>query len=225
VLVTEPFTGLSRFGGALQVLGPTENYYAELVAAHLAEVASGVAAARMAPQTGLLAKARDLLTRFVDKLPIETLTDDVETSLRNDSSVITLVQVDGRRILLTGDAGVPALTAAAECYEAMVGSFADCSLNFFQAPHHGSRRNLGPTILNRVLGDPSGPYGELTSFISSAKADPKHPSPRVVNALIRRGCRVNASEGVNICSRHDIPARPGYVSLTPLTPLAEDDDD
>lgn len=48
VIVTQPFTGLNRLGGAIRVLGPTEAYYKELVEAHLDEVRSGLAAARKA---------------------------------------------------------------------------------------------------------------------------------------------------------------------------------
>jgi hypothetical protein len=40
VTVTEPFTGLERFGGAIRILGPTEAYYSELLAEDLAKQTS-----------------------------------------------------------------------------------------------------------------------------------------------------------------------------------------
>jgi beta-lactamase superfamily II metal-dependent hydrolase len=158
--------------------------------------------------------------------PIETLTDEGDTGPRNNSSVITLLQVAGHRLLFTGDAGMPALEAAAERYEEIVGEFSEAPLRFIQGPHHGSKRNVGPTILNRMLGTMTQPFStETVAFISSAKADEKHPSPKVVNALGRRGCKVCASEGEGISYSNDVPNRPGWNPITPLPPLPEDDDD
>lgn len=225
VIVTEPFTGEQRFGGQLRILGPTEGYYKELVSAHLDEAKTGLAAARMARPT-LMAKAADLLSRVTDFLPGETLTDGGETSPRNSSSVITLVQAAGHRLLFTGDAGIEALSYAADEYEAMIGPFVSQPLAFFQAPHHGSRHNLGPSILDRMLGEKGSPFGDVTSFISSARLAPKHPSPKVVNALLRRGCWVRATEGRKLWHHSgDSPARADYVTVQSLTPLIEDDDD
>jgi beta-lactamase superfamily II metal-dependent hydrolase len=229
-IVTQPFTGLNRLGGAIRILGPTEAYYKELVEAHLDEVRSGLASARkaLAETETLLAKMlRAKASGPVVELPEETLSDDVETGPRNNTSVITLLQVDGRRALLTGDAGIPALTQAADEYEGTIGSFASRRIDFLQAPHHGSRRNVGPTILNRLLGSPEAPYGGAATLISSAKADEKHPSPKVTNALLRRGARVVATEGETTCwPSPDAPDR-GWATATPVGPMtepAEDDD-
>src|SRR5437879_1107232 len=71
-------------------------------------------------------------------------------SPENNSSMILLLTVDGRHYLFTGDAGVPALTGALD-YAATVPI--DWSLlSFAQEPHHGSKRNVGPSILNRLFG-------------------------------------------------------------------------
>lgn len=224
VLVSEPFTGESRLGGQLTVLGPTSTYYEELLAQQLWEAKYTTASA--AASKGWWQRGINLLERAVDWLPVETLTDEGETSHRNNSSVITLLTVDGQRMLFTGDAGIPAMTAAADQYESTYGSFAAFPLSFMQAPHHGSKRNLGPTILNRILGMPTSPYASSTvALISSAKAAPKHPSPKVVNALKRRGCFVGATEGITICHSSGAPARPGWGILQPLPALVEDDDE
>ncbi|MEV5692213.1 ComEC/Rec2 family competence protein [Micromonospora globbae] len=224
VLLSEPFTGESRLGGQLTVLGPTSAYYEELLAQHLWEAKSGAVSASAG--RGWWQRGVNLLERAVEWLPGETLTDDGETSPRNNSSVITLLDVDGQRMLFTGDSGIPAMTAAADYYESTYGSFLASPLSFIQAPHHGSKRNLGPTILNRILGKPGSPHADsTTAFISSAKASPKHPSPKVVNALKRRGCFVGATEGITICHRFGVPMRPGWSTLQPLPALAEDDDE
>jgi beta-lactamase superfamily II metal-dependent hydrolase len=137
-----------------------------------------------------------------------------------------VLHIDDRRLMFTGDAGIPALARAAERYESTFCDFSENPLSFFQPPHHGSRHNLGPTILDRLLGDPSYPFGPGTfACISSAKAAPKHPSPKVVNALARRGCRVAATEGANLWLHYEAPPREEYGPLTHLPILDESDDD
>lgn len=93
------------------------------------------------------------------------------------------------------------------------------NLSFFQTPHHGSKRNLGPTILNKIVGDPlpCGSAAKFTAMISASKnGEPKHPSKRVVNALIRRGARVIATQGVaKWQSALYMPDR-GWSAATPL---------
>jgi beta-lactamase superfamily II metal-dependent hydrolase len=224
VRLTEPFTGSSRFGGQVTVLGPTASYYEELLQQHLFE--EKAAALSASAGVSLMQRGINLLERVTSWLPVETLTDDGETSPRNSSSVITLLRVGSERMMFTGDAGIPALEAAASYYETVFGPFSSSPLAFFQAPHHGSRRNLGPSILNRMIGPPHAPHAApCTAFISSAKAAPKHPSPKVVNALTRRGCFVAATEGRTICHNSwDSPSRPGWANLSPLPLLVEDDE-
>ncbi|MCA1607055.1 MAG: hypothetical protein LC775_16655, partial [Acidobacteria bacterium] len=156
--IIEPFEGVQEFGGQLTILGPTEAYYSELVKQHLEEERTGEAAARRRShgrKGALLARGLD---RILSWMPVETLPDDGETGPRNNSSVIALLKVDRQHLLFTGDAGIPALERAADYYEYIhLGAFSSYPLNFFQGPHHGSKHNVGPTILNRILG-PRGPH-------------------------------------------------------------------
>lgn len=227
VKLVEPFTGTTRFGGQLLVMGPSESYYDQLLAEQLkGEDRASASAGVMAVKRGVW-HLQNLVERALTLLPTETLTDEGETTARNNSSVITLVSSDGDRFMLTGDAGVPALERAADYYEQQLGSFARSPLSFLQAPHHGSKRNVGPTILDRVLGKPGATHAsDCASFISSARAAIKHPSPKVVNALSRRGCSVIATEGKAICHRSSsAPQRAGWSPIQPLPALAEDADE
>ncbi|WP_433609564.1 ComEC/Rec2 family competence protein [Dactylosporangium sp. CA-139114] len=222
VILTEPFAGVERFGGQLRILGPTEEYYEALLREQLAEAKVGAFADTSQPRW--LQQVARAFEQALTYLPLETLTDEGETSARNNGSVITLITASQERMLFTGDAGMPALEAAASCYENSVGPFSAAPLGFFQAPHHGSKRNVGPTILNRILGRPEAPYNaDCTSFVSSAKAAPKHPSPKVVNALKRRGCTVFATEG-NMILHTDENER-GWLQMTEFPTLGEDGDD
>jgi beta-lactamase superfamily II metal-dependent hydrolase len=226
VTVTEPFTGLTRFENQLTILGPTREYYEELVAQHIQEERSGTTMRAASTAGRFIELAKGFLDRTLSNFPMETLTDDGETGPRNNSSVITLLQLDGQRLLFTGDAGIPALEAAASVYEQRIGSFSEFPLGFIQIPHHGSKHNVGPRVLDRILGPKGHPFStSTTAFASSAKADEKHPSPKVINAFSRRGCSVSASEGRSITHYYKAPPRDGWSILIPLPPLQEDDDD
>lgn len=94
-------------------------------------------------------------------------------------------------------------------------------MKYFQLPHHGSKRNVGPTILDRILG-PKVAVGVETgvaAFISAAKdGEPKHPARRVTNAALRRGAKVIATQGANhLYKSADRAMRIGYGPIAPIT--------
>jgi len=139
------------------------------------------------------------------------------TSASNETSVVLYGDFgSGRRVLLTGDAGAWALTWAAEYAEAKYLPLRQFS--FVQIPHHGSRRNVGPTILNRIVGpiQPENCQSRFTAFVSAPEKDDTHPRRIVLNAFIRRGGTVVATQGVNIVHYGGFAARQGYVDLTPV---------
>ena len=123
------------------------------------------------------------------------MTDAGETSAENNSSVITLLRVDGQALLFTADAGIPALANALDLLEAS--SFDFSTLKFVQVPHHGSQHNIGPTVLNRLLGDKNLRGTTTRTAFVSAAADgaPHHPAKKVMNAFRRRGAPVHATQG------------------------------
>lgn len=118
------------------------------------------------------------------------------TSAENEMSVIQTVVIDGKRVLLTGDAGRDALKEAADYLEAGGGTLP--GVWAFQVPHHGGRHNVDTEVLNRWLGKPlaSAPdVCEWNAVCSSAKADEDHPRKVVVRAMIHRGAHFAATEG------------------------------
>lgn len=224
--VTEPFAGLSRFEGQVRVLGPTVSFYERKLKEHLAEAGEGRGAAAAARKALSVAAAGwDLLTRVMSGYPAETLGEDGVTSARNETSVVTLIQCDERRLLFTGDAGLEGLGDAVSGYEEHTGPFQQFPLHMLHVPHHGSRRNLSPTLLDRMIGTKEAGFNATTAIVSSAKSDPKHPSPKVMNALGRRGAHPVATEGKGICHYFDAPSRPGWSPVSTVPPLVEDDDD
>jgi len=203
--IVEPFAGAATKDGTFQVLAPTKAYYESLLPNFRCTPEPKVEPA------AILAKALEGLRKGVgwvaETMGIETLDDSGETSAENNSSAILLLSVDGERLLFTGDAGIPALTVAADFAQA---SGIDLGgTNFSQVSHHGSKRNVGPTILNRIKA--------RTAFISAAEdGAPKHPAKKVTNALIRRGAKVFVTAGKTVRHHRDAPDRPGWVPATPV---------
>lgn len=157
----------------------------------------------------------------------ERLKDGGVTSASNESSVVLYGDFGaGLRVLLTGDAGVWALSLAACHAERLNLPLRD--FMFVQIPHHGSRRNVGPTVLNRILGpiQPEGSPARFEAFVSAPKDDDMHPRKIVLNAFIRRGGRVTATQGTSKVFWGGFPARPGYVAAEsfPFTSQVEDYD-
>lgn len=204
VSIVEPFAGIGTNDGKILVLGPSLDYYQSLICdfrkTPVAKVASGGMMTRAATAV------REAVSWIKETLQIETLDDSGETSAENNSSAIVLFTLDGEKLLFTGDAGIPALTNAADFALSVGISLGD--LRFLDVPHHGSRRNVGPTILNRIKAK--------TAFVSACPKSDKHPSKKVVNALIRRGSTVYHTCGTNLHHQKEAPTRADYGPVAPL---------
>ncbi len=183
VTIVDPFAGFTRFNGAVTVLGPSKEYYCSLLpsfrSAPASLSASGGGVATVFRKA--LGTAKETIFDVFESAAIETLTNGGTTAAENAASVITLVTYGTEHVLLTGDASIEALERAAD-YGAL--DYSTTPLALFQAPHHGSKHNLGPDILDRLLG-PKGSVGGC-GLVSAAAASQKHPSRRVTNAISRR---------------------------------------
>lgn len=203
VEVTQPFAGQTIMDG-LYVLGPTKEYYESLLV-NFGVVPEAKEEHKIQEVVGAI---KDAINWVAERLDIETLSDDYpDTSSENNSSLVLLLVVDGKRFLFTGDAGKDALTRAIDYCEGLGISLS--GIDFFDVPHHGSKRNLGPTILNRLT--------PKTAFISCPReGDPKHPSRKVCNALRRRGCPpLTTRNGATLCHPCDGAPERGWQVATP----------
>ena len=223
--VYDAFRGLHGFGRSVLIAGPTQAYYEQQVQAQVEEAAAAATAPRVG---GRIAEAvQKLAAQALSVFPVESSFDDAGgTNPRNNSSVILDVRLATARLLFTGDAGVPAITAALDYLDAEGRS--DRWPALFQVPHHGSRHNLDLATIERVAG-PKTKDRRGSAFVSISKdaaSDPRYPSPRVTNALGRRGYFVGQTAGQNIWTHSpDAPPRADYGPLTPVPPKDESIDD
>lgn len=212
VKVCEPFQG-AKIGSYFQVLSPSNEWYIELL-----KNFNNMPATSSNPIPECQAFASNTDDVAYEDWYNETLNGDGETSVRNESSAVLLgILPNDHRVLLTGDAGIQALTNA---YKYALSNKYDLQkCQFIQMPHHGSRRNVSPDLLNKLLGPilPEGSPAKKTAFVNTSKGAPEHPKKTVVNAFIRRGVKVIATKGNTICHRLGYPPRDGWRSVQPLS--------
>ena len=211
IKIYEPFQG-ALIGSYFLVLSPSKEWYRELLKDF----------DNMPPSTATPVLVNQTYASSTDTADEnwynETLKEDGETSARNESSVVLLGILPGKSgVLFTGDAGRQALTRAYKYARSRKCNLQQC--RFIQMPHHGSRRNVSPVVLDMLLGPilPVGSPAKKTSFVNTSKGSPDHPRKSVVNAFIRRGEKVIATNGNTICHRSGYPLRDGWKPVQPLS--------
>lgn len=219
VPIVEPFLGLATGDNTFSIVGPTLAYYEEL----LTQIKSGRDAAVLAIREAIAGVVTKVLQFAQETLHIETLTDSGTVSPQNNSSAICLLRYDGRAMLFTADAGMPALEHALDVLDA---AGISGKLDWVQVPHHGSRRNVGPSVLDRVLGPTGQSTTKGTAYVSAAsQGAPKHPAKKVTNAFRRRGYEVYGTLGTHIFHRSNSPRTGQPVAPIPFYDRVEEDPD
>lgn len=201
VKLVEPFQGVNGYG--MQVLGPSKEYYESLLPL-FKETPKPISVLEqlLGPVKPAVEKVAEWLE---DNLDIDLLDDDEErTNPENNTSAIILFQIDGHKLLFTGDAGKTALHLAADYADTQGIVLTD--LRLFDIPHHGSKNNLSSKVLNRIIGS--------TAFISASKNDPDHPAKKVTNALIKHKAKVFVNRGSTLRHHHEAPSR-GWTAAEP----------
>lgn len=212
--VYEPYAGAKI--GDFYVLSPDSDWYLDIVPQfNKTPEAHSVSMAEAMKSFGL--RTLEKIASLVDEFwHIETLSEDGETSYENESSVILYGNLGGRGVLLTGDAGIQALGKACD-YAATLGVDL-ASSRFIQVPHHGSRNNVSPSVLNRFVGAKvsQGTASTKTAFVSASKDSEVHPKKVVTNAFLRRGVDVHHTKGQSKRHSHNMPDRSGWSASTPV---------
>jgi beta-lactamase superfamily II metal-dependent hydrolase len=218
VPIRKPFQG-AVIGGIFRILSPGEDWYKH-------ELIQEFAKSPEQKKASLVSEAYDFVKAAVESIVdwvkeewgSESLRDDVTTSAENESSVVLFGQIEEYGVLLTGDAGVRALTEVGE-YAERIGLNLPTQITFAQVPHHGSRNNVSTTVMNRIFGlpllDETDDHTRI-AFVSAAKESESHPKPAVVNAFIRRGFGVYHTKGTTIFHRRGMPDRENWGPIKKL---------
>lgn len=184
--VIEPFQGQELYGGMIHVLGPSIEYYRVLLP-QLEKCPEPIDILKKMIAERSLRKSEP--ERVIDAPHLDLLCDDEDcTSAQNNTSTILLFNIDGQKILFTGDAGKTGLLQAISYAENRNITLTD--LNLFDVPHHGSKHNLNSKILKRVR---SG-----IAVISASKDSEDHPAKKVTNALQKHGMPAFVTRGRNL---------------------------
>lgn len=131
-----------------------------------------------------------------------TWDDSETTSPINESSLIVLFEYDGVKILFTGDAGKEGLSQAIEYANENEISLNECTI--IKMPHHGSRKNVNPDIMDAFI-------GSKKLYYSCASDDlGHHPSLRLINMLNEKGFRQLSTSGRTLHWGKDEPNR-GWI--------------
>lgn len=204
IAIVEPFQGATGYNNIIHVLGPSKEYYQSLLTGFRSTPGPVSGTPNLVE---ILRKALEGVVRFIeDSFFIDLLDNDEDsTSAENNSSTIILFQIDGQKLLFTGDAGKTALLNAIEYAGSMGISLTD--MNFLDVPHHGSKRNLSSKILKKM--------NAANAYISASASSEKHPSKKVTNALHKVNSRVFVNRANTICYRHNAPPRLGWGPIIP----------
>lgn len=221
VNVYEPFQGSTI--GPFTVLSPTKYTYQHLLVQFRKTPEPDMDYLKsqnfwLEPRQSLFAKLVEKAMKYVgENWDIETLREGGVTAAENETSVVLFGDFGNSAVLLTADAGINGLTWA---YNYAVETGHELSkLKLIQVPHHGSRNNVSPSILDRLIG-PKQPRGSerevMMGVVSAPKDDENHPRRVVMNAFLRRGAPVRKTQGSEFRYHSGFPARDGYVKAKPF---------
>jgi beta-lactamase superfamily II metal-dependent hydrolase len=185
--------GLNCYDGIITVLGPSEALYK-----------SGLLESDKTPKSYIEDGFEDYVPTkyteedYVKDKPIEWY-DDEKTAAVNQTSLVIALALGNFKVLFTGDAGKEAINNALDYYEKNGGKASDFTI--VQLPHHGSRKNIDPTILGR-LGTPE--------YIISCPPDGEgegHPSRRLMNKILELNpqAKIYVTKKVNFIFHKDVP--------------------
>lgn len=200
--------------GSFTVLAPSRQRYIDLIP-DFDKTPTSYKVEDETQKTGLFKSLVEAAKKWLEEeWDVETLADNPQppTSASNESCVVQYATLkEGRSVLLTADVGPVGLNEAAD-YAATLGL---ARPSFVQIPHHGSRHNVTPYVLDRWLGPRKAKGTEVgTAYCSIGANKTEYPRGQVKNAFIRRGYKVYVNRSKMI-SHSSGGGHPGLVALTP----------
>lgn len=226
VPIRESFQGTKI--GAFTVVAPSRERYLNLVVS--SEKTPDATTEALELNAGLFKAAFIEAVSYIRALWGDESFSNEATSAENEMSIVQYAYLNNKKILLTGDAGRDGL-AEAKDYAPMIGLVLP-SIDIFQVPHHGSRRNLSSELLDQLVGEKLGqPVKEgeskFTAIISASKEDAHHPRKAVIRAMKHRGAKVLTTEENNGWTRFSAGDAPTRSNMQPAkdVPYPEDQEE
>ncbi len=210
--IHEGFQGTLIFG-ALSILSPTKEFFLEL----LTESEKTPLEPIKESFSSMKRVFESVRKKISDIWGKDSLREGGSTTPENETSIVVYGDMEkNRAFLLTGDAGIRALTASADYACSQGINLFDVS--FHQIPHHGGRHNLSPNVLNRIVGPivDKKDIPKKTAYVSVGK-NSDHPRKMVTNAYIRRGVKVYEARESSKWHRRGTPDRSEYYAARPLS--------
>lgn len=185
--------GANCYHGIITVLGPSETLYKR-----------GLLGSEKTPESYIEAGLKDYIpTNYSEEDYVKGRTiewyDDENTSSVNQTSLVIAFTLGNLKVLFTGDAGKEAMNSALDYYERSGGKSSDFTI--VQLPHHGSRKNINPTILKR-LGTPK----YIISCPPNGESE-GHPSRRLMNKILEMNpqAQIYVTKNVNFIFHKNVP--------------------
>lgn len=196
--VTKPKLNVGKCnhkGASITILGPTSEFYKTCIAncEKTPQQANNVV---NLPQSQSLKKSIDFEPYIEGEIKWY---DDENTSAINESSLIILFEYDGVKVLLTGDAGKQGLTNAIKYAKKRSVKLNDCDI--IKMPHHGSRKNVNPSIMKEFAGSEKLYYSCASDDLGH------HPSKRLINLMKEKGFKQYSTSGKYLHWGKDAPNR------------------
>ncbi len=204
-LIHEVFQGAQI--GAFTVLAPARDRYINSIPNFGKTPERYTTEAGAARGFGLLRSFVEGAKKLMEDWDIETLASNTETSASNESCVVQYAVLGDQGALLTADVGPIGLAEAAD-FGSQLGFNRP---KFVQVPHHGSRHNVTPAVLDTWLGTRQ-PQGTAigTAFCSVGSNKHDYPRAQVTNAFMRRGFKVYSTRTKWI-SHYNGAGHPGAI--------------
>lgn len=210
ITIEETFQG-KIIDDKFKVLSPTKKFYIEL----LLESDKTPEMEKQSKMQRFYRNVQNAINGLLETWNIEHLRENVTTDPENEMSIILYGDMEEEKFLFVGDAGISALNKAVDFMEE---EYIDCKkINVYQIPHHGGRRNVSTSLLDRLLGKKvSEGYEDGRIAFALAAKNSDHPKKMVTNAYKRRGVKVFETKGKTIRHQHKTPNREGWHATVPV---------
>ncbi len=217
IKIKKPFQG--QIIGEFTVMSPSKDFYINMVVSSKKSKGLEHPEVSIEDSHHFLKKIIESAKEFFTRPWGYELFSSEQTDPENETSVVQFATLCGSKILLTGDAGKEALAEVIKYDENTTHHFP--GVNFFQIPHHGSRKNINEDVLNKILGPKlSAVENKFTAVasISSVTAEQKdYPRRMVIRAMNHRGGSVYTN--INGCLSHHSKYAPSRNGFSPSTPM------